>query len=89
MVLQAWLLLLFPLHFFFHFLYYTDVGSLLFVVASYLVSSPDCMPNTFFFFFPHRQVPQCFALVLQASLYTLDCLICAPFQNSSQLHLRS
>lgn len=38
MYLQAWLLVLFPLHFFFHFLYYTDVGSLTFVVASYLVS---------------------------------------------------
>ena len=28
---------LFPLHFFFAFLYYTDVGSTLFVLAAYLV----------------------------------------------------
>ena len=35
--LQALLLMLFPLHFFFHFLYYTDVGSLTFVLAAYLV----------------------------------------------------
>lgn len=33
---MAWLVVLFPLHFFFHFLYYTDVGSLTFVMASYL-----------------------------------------------------
>ena len=37
--MQAWLMFFFPLHFFFHFLYYTDVGSVTFVVAAYLVSS--------------------------------------------------
>jgi len=42
LILQAWLVMLFPLHFFFHFLYYTDVGSLTFVIASYLVS-PFCL----------------------------------------------
>ena len=36
---QAWLVFFFPPHFFFHFLYYTDVGSVTFVVAAYLVSS--------------------------------------------------
>lgn len=35
---QAWLIFLLPLHFFFHFLFYTDVGSVTFVVAAYLVS---------------------------------------------------
>ena len=37
--MQAWLMFFFPLHFFFHFLYYTDVGSVTFVVGAYLVSS--------------------------------------------------
>ncbi len=45
-VAQAWMLVLFPLHFFFHFLYYTDVGSLTFVVAAYLVSL-TCLPLFF------------------------------------------
>ena len=37
------LLCLFPLHFFFHFLFYTDVGSVAFVLAAYLVRK--CMHN--------------------------------------------
>lgn len=37
--MQALLMVLFPLHFFFHFLYYTDVGSLMFVLSAYLVST--------------------------------------------------
>ncbi|KAL3160676.1 hypothetical protein ABBQ32_010589 [Trebouxia sp. C0010 RCD-2024] len=39
----AWLIFLFPLHFFFHFLYYTDVGSVTFVVAAYLA----CMKHRY------------------------------------------
>ena len=37
LLLQALLIVLFPLHFFFHFLFYTDVGSLMFVLSAYLV----------------------------------------------------
>lgn len=36
---QSLALTLFPLHFFFHFLFYTDVGSLTVTLAAYLVSS--------------------------------------------------
>lgn len=36
-IMQGTLLTLFPLHFFFIFLYYTDVGSATFVLLSYLV----------------------------------------------------
>ena len=41
--MQAWLIFFFPLHFFFHFLYYTDVGSVTFVIAAYLVSSASAI----------------------------------------------
>ena len=34
---QSLALTLFPLHFFFHFLFYTDVGSVTFTLAAYLV----------------------------------------------------
>ena len=37
---QSLALTLFPLHFFFHFLFYTDVGSVTFTLAAYLVRSP-------------------------------------------------
>ena len=50
------MLALFPLHFFFQFLYYTDVGSLVAVIATHLVGacrsevacsgkSPSTLPN--------------------------------------------
>ena len=41
--MQGWLIIFFPLHFFFQFLYYTDVGSVTFVIAAYLVSSASAI----------------------------------------------
>ena len=47
LALQALLMVLFPLHFFFHFLYYTDVGSITFVLSAYLVQSQASKKNCF------------------------------------------
>ncbi len=40
--MQALVALLLPTHFFYAFIYYTDVGSVTFVLASYLVSPQLC-----------------------------------------------
>lgn len=86
--MQAWLIFLFPLHFFFHFLYYTDVGSVTFVVAAYLVSL--AVP----ILLPFLTVPRCLLLfspgvaklfcLPQRQLFMLRRLAITPVTDSMQ-----
>ena len=66
---QGLLLSLHPLHFFFIFLYYTDVGSTFFVLAAYLVSPGQ--------YAPPNHIDHVWVGILTSTFFVLAaCLVC-------------